>query len=115
MGMREGRERRGRRVVNSRAGRRGEGEEDKELVNLSEETMEQSCYELNLETRRLPDPEPGCLAPFHSLLAPFLSLLAPFLPLLAQPPFLALLAANPPAVLAHYTVYLFLPEVSEAQ
>ena len=27
-------------------------------------------------------------------------------------PFLVLVAANPPAVLGHYTVYLFLPAVS---
>ena len=27
-------------------------------------------------------------------------------------PFLALVAANPPAVLGHYTVYMFLPAVS---
>ena len=29
-----------------------------------------------------------------------------------SPPFLALVAANPPAVLGHYTVYMFLPAVS---
>ena len=29
-----------------------------------------------------------------------------------SPPFIALVAANPPAVLGHYTVYMFLPAVS---